>query len=186
MEGSVCLANTQPFVRELGGRAHVFAHNGQLGTIAQTPSSNLRHFAPVGETDSEVAFCILLERLSRLWQGTEIPSLAARHAEVLRFASEMRDHGPANFLYCDSDTLFAHGHRRIQSGGKIAPPGLWLLQRSCSSDDDATIVNEMSQQDQSVSRELTLIASVPLSDEDWRPFAEGEIAVVQNGNVVLV
>jgi predicted glutamine amidotransferase len=26
--GEVSLANTQPFVRELGGRTHVFAHNG--------------------------------------------------------------------------------------------------------------------------------------------------------------
>src|SRR3970040_386769 len=27
-QGSVSLANTQPFTRELGGRVHVFAHNG--------------------------------------------------------------------------------------------------------------------------------------------------------------
>ena len=31
--GSVSLANTQPFVRELGGRTHVFAHNGDLPAI---------------------------------------------------------------------------------------------------------------------------------------------------------
>ena len=29
-QGAVTLANTQPFLRELGGRMHVFAHNGHL------------------------------------------------------------------------------------------------------------------------------------------------------------
>ena len=29
-QGTISLANTQPFVRELGGRTHVFAHNGDL------------------------------------------------------------------------------------------------------------------------------------------------------------
>lgn len=184
-EGSVCLANTQPFVRELGGRAHVFAHNGQLNAIAQRLPSDPRRFTPLGETDSEVAFCILLDRLSRLWQGAKIPSLEARQAEVSRFASEMRIHGPANFLYSDSDALFAHGHRRIQSGGKVAPPGLWLLQRRCSCDSDAIITSEETQPGEPDPQELTLIASVPLSDEDWRPFDEGEIVVVRNGKVVL-
>lgn len=50
-------------------------------------------------------------------------------AIVTRFAADMRALGPANFLYADSDVLFAHGHRRIQAGGEIAPPGLWHLQR---------------------------------------------------------
>jgi glutamine amidotransferase len=185
-EGSVCLANTQPFVRELGGRAHVFAHNGQLNAIAQKVPANGMRFAPLGETDSEVAFCILLERLSGLWEGVKVPSLEARWAEVARFASDMRTLGPANFLYSDSDALFAHGHRRIQSGGKIAPPGLWLLQRSCSIDNDAIVTKDMLQQGEPGPQELTLIASVPLSDEDWRPFDEGEIVIVRHGKVVII
>ena len=32
-QGALTLANTQPFVRELGGRTHVFAHNGHLPGI---------------------------------------------------------------------------------------------------------------------------------------------------------
>lgn len=31
--GGNSLANTQPFVRELGGRMHVFAHNGRLDGV---------------------------------------------------------------------------------------------------------------------------------------------------------
>jgi glutamine amidotransferase len=36
-QGTVTLANTQPFVRELGGVSHCFAHNGNLVGIASDP-----------------------------------------------------------------------------------------------------------------------------------------------------
>lgn len=183
--GRVCLANTQPFIRELGGRIHVFAHNGQFNAIAKRFPDNSRRYEPLGETDSEIAFCIMLERLSQLWRDGEIPSLEARRAEVARFASEMRALGPANFLYSDSDALFAHGHRRIQVTGKIAPPGLWLLERSCDSDSDALVGVEVPEQGGPDMQNLVLFASVPLSDEPWRPLDEGEIVVARNGKVVL-
>ena len=55
-------------------------------------------------------------------------------ALLVAFAADMRALGPANFLYSDGDTLFAHGHRRIHSDGEPAePPGLWLLERVCMS-----------------------------------------------------
>jgi len=34
-QGEVWLRNTQPFARELGGRMHLFAHNGWLPGIEQ-------------------------------------------------------------------------------------------------------------------------------------------------------
>jgi hypothetical protein len=63
-QGGESLANTQPFVRELGGRAHVFAHNGDLPGIYSCDALALGSHRPVGQTDSERAFCVLLERLS--------------------------------------------------------------------------------------------------------------------------
>ncbi len=35
--GKVCLANTHPFVREMGGRYWTFAHNGQLADLPSRP-----------------------------------------------------------------------------------------------------------------------------------------------------
>jgi len=66
--GAICLANTQPFTRELGGRAHVFAHNGHLPSLSGARSVGLKRFNPIGDSDSEVAFCILLEQLTPLWR----------------------------------------------------------------------------------------------------------------------
>ena len=128
--GAVSLANTQPFVRELGGRTHVFAHNGNLPGIEHSAAFPLGGACrPVGETDSEHAFCVLLERLRPLWACDTPPSFQARLAVLASFAADLRLLGPANFLYADGDVAFAHGHRRIHpETGRIEPPGLWLLQ----------------------------------------------------------
>lgn len=57
--GAVSLANTHPFMREMWGRNWCFAHNGQLADF--TPSKGV--YQPVGDTDSEAAFCDVLNRL---------------------------------------------------------------------------------------------------------------------------
>lgn len=182
--GRISLANTQPFARELGGRWHVFAHNGRLENIESRYAGEWDRFRPIGETDSEIAFCILLERLSALWRDRAEPSLGDRLALVEGFAADMRQLGPANFIYADGNTLFAHAHRRIQSNDVIAPPGLWQLQRRCLVDLDALpeagVAIESSRHDQ----EVMLLASVPLTAEPWRPLAEGEVLVLQNGRGV--
>ena len=68
--GRVAYENTQPFVRELGGRAHVFAHNGDLRGIEDAGLPRGR-FRPIGETDSELAFCGLLAGMEASWlRGT--------------------------------------------------------------------------------------------------------------------
>lgn len=121
--GGLSHANTQPFVREAGGRMHIFAHNGDLGDPAAAPLSVGGRFQPVGETDSEAAFCRLLELIAPLWSAGAgaSPSVQARLDAVARFAAEMRALGEANFLYSDSELTFGHGHRRVGTGGDGAP-----------------------------------------------------------------
>lgn len=182
IHGAISLSNTQPFVRELGGRTHVFAHNGHLPGIGQDARFALRHFHPVGETDSEHAFCALMDRLHALWQPGAPSLLEARLAVVTTFAAELRELGPANFLYADGEVLFAHGNRRIQDSGRIEPPGLFLLERECHDEGEPL-------QEQGVSigcgyQQVVLLASVPLSSESWRPLAEGETVAVSAGQLV--
>ncbi|MDO8771756.1 MAG: class II glutamine amidotransferase, partial [Burkholderiaceae bacterium] len=83
--------------------------------------------------------------------------------------------------YADGDTLFAHGHKRLQPDiGHAGPPGLWMLQRHCPPEEPATareagvaIVQE--------ERVVLFIASVPLTDEAWQPLAEGDLVAVRQG-----
>ena len=60
--GEVALENTHPFTRELWGRNWTYAHNGQLTGYKSLETGN---FLPVGETDSEKAFCWLLHKLTQ-------------------------------------------------------------------------------------------------------------------------
>ncbi len=60
-QGGVSYRNTHPFSRELQGREYVFAHNGTLKEYKN--SLNLGRFQPLGQTDSEYAFCYLLAQL---------------------------------------------------------------------------------------------------------------------------
>ncbi len=182
--GAISLANTQPFARELGGCMHVFAHNGHLPGIEHAPGMHSEHHRPVGDTDSEWAFCALLERMQGLWSHANTrPSLDERLRVVQAFAAELRLLGPANFLYADAEVLFAHGHRRIQgASGRIEPPGLFYLTQHCHSPDQC-----LHGEGVSVApgfQTLTVVASVPLSDAHWTPLAEGEVIAITGGEVL--
>ena len=184
--GGLSLANTQPFAQVLGGRTHLFAHNGSLEGIDDRFAASKQRFRPLGDTDSEMAFCLLLERLSSLWDSGVVPPPAARIAVVAGFAADLRPLGPANFLYSDGELAFGHGHRRTQADGTIAPPGLWCLQRACAVDSEALAPAGVTIEPGVGPQEITLLASVPMTGERWRPLAEGEIVVVAEGQVVAV
>ena len=187
-QGPRLLRNTQPFARELGGRMHVFAHNGDLDPAVLRSRLSLGRWRPVGDTDSEYAFCAMLELLAPSWQrtqGTAAPELEVRRDVVMRFAAVLRELGPANFIYADGEALFLHGHRRMHGDGRAAhPPGLHVLSRHCASDPlawhaEGVTVAARAQQD------VLLAASVPLTGESgWRALAEGELVVVRNGWIV--
>ena len=180
--GDCLLANTQPFVRELGGRMHVFAHNGDLDAIDRRWRAHLRHYLPVGSTDSEVAFCALMDRLQPLWAAARrswrhAPTVAERQEAVEAFAHDMRGYGPANFLYSDGELLFAHGHKRRQADGEIRPPGLVTLTRTCDPGDGTLVRTDRCPP--GACQEVTLVTSVPLTDEPWRPLEAGEVMTLR-------
>jgi glutamine amidotransferase len=168
-QGRLAMKNCQPFARELGGRMHVFAHNGDLEAAALRTALPLGAFRPIGDTDSEHAFCALLESLRALWLRGALPGLEPRLGIVARFAAALRALGPANFLYADGDALFVHGHRRSPGAGKPAiAPGLHILQRNCAP-----------------GQRVVLAASVPLTGEPgWQPLREGELVAAQGGDIV--
>ncbi len=182
-QGRRTYSNTQPFIRELGGRTHVFAHNGNLRGLKDVADLRLDRYRPVGDTDSEWAFCALLNSMIDLWQDrVAVPDLKERLARIARFAETLRSLGPANFLYGDGDTLFAHGHERLQADGKLAPPGLHVLTRRCAPEDVDVPMEGVALE--AGSQQVALVASVPLTDEPWRPLAKGDVVALRHGDVV--
>ena len=184
-QGVVALRNTQPFARELGGRVHLFAHNGDLVGIDRKPRLWLGRQLPIGETDSERAFCVLLRRLSSVWSEPNVkPELSLRRRIVADFAADIRGLGPANFIYTDGDAVFLHGHRRRDhADGAIRSPGLHLLCRSCATGSESVQFPGLTLT--TVTQHVVLAASVPLTDEPWIALDEGELVVLRRGVIVL-
>ena len=189
-QGAASLKNTHPFTRELGGMRHVFAHNGNLADAAHAPALALGRYRPIGDTDSEIAFCALLHRLESLWMDAAgPPPRVDRQAVVAEFAADIRRLGPANFLYGDGDAIFVHADRRTQSDGEIKPPGLHILHRACApkaTDFAADGLTIASPEDGGNVQEAVLVASVPLTDEAWMPLGPGEIMVLTAGEAVAI
>lgn len=179
--GDIAYRNAQPFARELAGRMHIFAHNGWLPRIADATHMQPGRYFPVGETDSEQAFCALLGRMEQIWrQPGETPPLSARLAVVSQFAKELRMLGPANFLYSDGDALFAHGDRRKQAAtGKVEAPALFFLQSWCRHTADGFAASGLSIED--ADQTIAIVASVPLTGDTWTPLAQGEVIAISKG-----
>lgn len=178
--GPRALKNTQPFSREMGGRMHVFAHNGFLDGA---DALELGAFRPVGDTDSELAFCHLLARLQPLWGDGAHPPVPTDVLPIIAdTAGRLAAMGPANFIYSDGKTLFAHSDRRRGPDGAIVPPGLHVLTRECPGELD--VVSGHGLRIDAGRQSVVLVASLPLSDERWQPVPEGTVLVVSEGLVL--
>jgi hypothetical protein len=164
----VSLANTQPFARELEGRTHIFAHDGDLTGIESSITLDRSAYRSVGQTDSELAFCALLARLTALWLGGDPPPLESRLSMQTIFAAELRALGSANFHYAQGDALFVHGDRRLQRSGRAEPTGPWVPPRRCSSG-PASADQGAGLSVGTNGTSVDWVASVPLTDDLWQP-----------------
>jgi len=181
--GSVCLRNTHPFSRELGGKMHTFAHNGYLQDIAKNESLVLQRFRTVGDTDSEWAFCALLDRLCNLWmRDSGVPPMTERIDIIKKFAGEIRGLGLSNFLYSDGDTIFVHADRRRQSDGQFRAPGLWLREQTCPGGDE--LIAGGGVKINSPKQTIAMAASVPLTECGWEPMEEGALVALKEGRII--
>lgn len=183
-QGDITLANTGPFLRELNGRMHSFAHNGNLHCSDAFRAFQSGRFQPVGETDSEMAFCALLEKIAALPKEAEgVASLDARMAVLSDMARQLRGCGPCNFLYGDGDALFVHADQRYQdSTGVISPPALHLFE--CGTHDIPRLVCEAESPVAANDQKVILLASVPLSEHSWQAMDRGQLLALRDGAIV--
>lgn len=168
--GRICLENTHPFARELWGQTWSFAHNGQLRGIKERP---LERFRPVGTTDSEHAFCWLLDQV---WKA--FPRRPRRESTLWTLLAELcadlAGLGVFNALISDARVLYAHCGTRLCWLTRRAPFGRATLVDADLSIDFArhTTPGDL----------VTVIATAPLTrDERWLPFAPGELRVFRGG-----
>jgi len=172
-QGVVSLENCHPFVRELWGRYWVFAHNGDLKAFDPLLDGPYR---PVGSTDSERAFCYLLQNL-RARFGDVMPALQELSAALREITREIAAHGAFNMMLSDGSGLFAHCSTKLHYIVRKYP-----FTTACLSDEDVTVdFSEVTTPNDRVA----LIVTEPLTtNEVWTQFAPGEMKVFVDGAVI--
>src|SRR6266511_1867127 len=100
--------NSHPFARELYGFSHVFAHNGEVLGIFQDRRFEPKHYFPMGDTDSERVFCVLMDRLLEGLTPATVMDLKTKLSIIEKWALEVADFGVFNFLLSDARYLYAH------------------------------------------------------------------------------
>ena len=168
-QGVVALQNTHPFVRELWGRYWVFAHNGDLRGFRPRLHGAFR---PVGDTDSEHAFCWLMQELAKA--HASVPAIPELTATLRELAPQAATHGTFNFLLDNGQALWAHCSTNLHFVVREHPFTHASLQ-----DDDVTVnFAELTSADDRVA----IVVTEPLTrDEAWQAFAPGELRVFEGG-----
>ncbi|ASK26842.1 class II glutamine amidotransferase [Neisseria chenwenguii] len=171
-QGQTSLANTHPFMREMWGEYWLFAHNGHL--IDFSPEQGA-YYRAVGCTDSERAFCYILNRLRSRFP--EKPDDAALFDTVSGLTREIRAFGLFNFVMSNGGFLFAHASTLLHYIVRKAPFGKARLL-----DDDVMVdFAEVT----TPSDKVAVITTLPLTrDETWQQLAVNELAMFQNGDIV--
>lgn len=175
--GDISYVNTHPFVRRLWGRDWVFAHNGTLSNIIEDASHRLEWCHPIGETDSERAFCYILEKLSGL-QDKRLGNLATKLWEL---ADSIGRYGKFNFLLSDGEYLFACMNRKKTLHYLLRHPPHRGIVRLLNEDYEARL-EELKAKDEYAA----IVATEPLTDEEWNSMNPSTLHVFRNGDLLLI
>jgi glutamine amidotransferase len=161
--GGIALENTHPFTRELWGRYWTFAHNGQLSDYQ---TLKLGRHKPVGETDSELSFCWILDALEEKYPNKP-DDMLAMFKYVASLCDELRALGIFNMLLSDGEYLMTYCSNNLHWITRRAPFG------------PATLIDEAVeidfQKETTPNDVVTVIATQPLTnDEQWHKMGTGE------------
>jgi predicted glutamine amidotransferase len=166
--GRVCLANTHPFVREMWGRNWCFAHNGQLADFAPQQDN----YRPIGDTDSEAAFCDLLNRLRQAFP--EPVAVEQLLPTLVSACAGYRQQGVFNCLLSDGDWLFSFCSSKLAHITRRAPFGLKDADMQVDFHAETT-PNDV----------VSVLATEPLTDnESWTLYQPGEWRLWRGGECV--
>ena len=167
--GAVTLENCHPFVRELWGRYWFFAHNGDLKNFAPHLHGSFR---PVGSTDSELAFCWLMQELNK--SHARVPSVTELCATLAELVPQIAKHGTFNFLLSNGEALWAHASTKLHYVLRTYPfPEVQLKDENVRVD-----LSELNGPDD----QLAIIVTEPLTtNENWVAMAPGELRAFVDG-----
>ena len=169
-QGKINLENSHPFSRELWGRQWIFAHNGDLHEYFPVLSGR---FTPVGNTDSERAFCYLLDQLVKRF-GYDEPSLDQVFELLVEVSPTIAEHGTFNFCLSNGQALFSYAITKLH----------WLVREypfRPAQLIDIDVEVDFSQVTTPKDR-VAVITTEPLTqNEEWTAFQPGEMILFKEG-----
>jgi glutamine amidotransferase len=169
-QGQVALENCHPFVRELWGRYWVFAHNGDLKDFHPLLDGT---FCPVGCTDSERAFCYILQSL-RARFGDQQPDRRELRAALEGLVKEIAAHGTFNMMLSSGGELYAHCSTSLYYLVRQYPFVTAKL-----SDEDVSV--DFSQVTTPNDRVAIIVTQPLTTNEEWTAFQVGELKLFLDG-----
>lgn len=173
-QGNITLENCHPFMRELWGRHWIFAHNGDL--LDYRPSLQGQYRA-VGTTDSELAFCHIMEGL-RARFGYDEPVATDLFQAIHELTAQITVHGVFNFLLSNGQFLFAHCSTNLYYIVRQ-----WPFNKAHLIDADMTIDFSLTNREGDC---VSVIATKPLTDnEAWTRFGAGQLIMFEHGTACM-
>jgi predicted glutamine amidotransferase len=169
--GKASLENTHPFKRVLWGRHWVFAHNG---TLPHVKRHKLRVEEPLGETDSEHAFCWMLERIRDAFPGGYPKDQRRLWRLVAELGGQLGAEGKFNFLLADGSHLYARCGTKLCYIIRKAPFGRATLCDAEMAIDFSAVTSERDR--------VAVVSTEPLTrDETWQRGTPGSLWVFNRG-----
>lgn len=187
--GEVCLENTHPFTRQLWGKNWTYAHNGQLckkdsegNVIANEEYKEklpVKLHIPVGCTDSEHAFCWILDQLHYEFSDTgkdNQPNAQKLFQFIASLCDQINELGVFNLILSDGEYVFAYCSNNLHYITRRAP-----FQEASLIDAEMVVDFKKETTPNDV---VTVIATQPLTDnEEWYQFSSKEWKVFRKGNL---
>jgi predicted glutamine amidotransferase len=172
-QGEISLENTHPFVRELWGLYWSFAHNGDLKKFYPTLDGRFR---PVGNTDSERAFCFILQELQKEF-GERNPDLKSLGDKLHELTLTLGKYGTFNFLLSNSEFLLAHCSTKLSSIVRKAPFNVAQLKDQDLSVDFSALTTSNDR--------VAVIATNPLTENEiWKIHRPGTLVLFAEGEII--
>ncbi len=170
---------TQPFCRSFAGRDWLFMHNGDLdkSAVEALHGKYKRLLEPLGNTDSELAFCNLLS-LMQEGDGRRIANIEAQtiHSWFQRFDSL----GSADMYLSDGDSIVCfHGSQSPKNlyYSRIQPPNNQEIYQS-----EAAQITLNDPRD--TYRTAMIVSSSPFATGEWIQMQPGQMLIIRRGAIV--
>ncbi|WP_435979426.1 class II glutamine amidotransferase [Psychrobacter sp. DM4] len=178
------LSNAHPFVREIWGEPWVFSHNGKM-TIQEAMDDDpirqgtSRYYCPIGDTDSEFAFCYMLNQLKeRFEHKPDDETLYAFLTEQCRF---LAGYGLFNCLLSNGEWMLSYATTLLFHVTRQAPFASATLVDT-DVNNEATMDFAQINSDDDV---MTVIVTTPLTrDENWQQLAVNECVIFRDGSII--